>query len=305
MRDYDGRDMSTPTPSEAPRVGIVTVAYNSDDVLPGFLAGIAAAVDEPVATVVVDNNPSSGDSEGIARAHGAEYLALPANPGYGGAMNAGVRLLPPSVDWLVLANPDIVLGPGSLGAIVAHGRTSDDIGAVGPRIRNEDGSTYPSARAVPSLRTGIGHAMLGPVWPGNPWTRAYRNDSDESTVVRDAGWLSGACVAVRRSVFEEIGGFDEGYFMYFEDVDLGMRIGRAGYRNVYFPDAWVVHAGGHSTQGASERMIRAHHDSARRFLTRKYPGPLLWPVRVVLSIGLEVRSALIMRRTRRSSGGEP
>jgi N-acetylglucosaminyl-diphospho-decaprenol L-rhamnosyltransferase len=93
--------------------------------------------------------------------------------------------------------------------------------------------------------------------------------------------------------------------MYFEDVDLGMRIGQAGFRNVYEPAASVVHAGGHSTQGASELMIRAHHDSASRFLSRKYPGPLLWPVRVALSLGLRLRSAWILRRTRRSSGGKP
>jgi N-acetylglucosaminyl-diphospho-decaprenol L-rhamnosyltransferase len=123
---------------------------------------------------VVDNNPMSGGAEDNAQAHGAEYLAFPSNPGYGGAMNAGVRLLPPSVEWVLLVNPDIELGPDSIGILVAHGGTSADIGAIGPRIRNDDGSTYPSARAIPSLRTGIGHAMLGPVWPGNPWTRAYR-----------------------------------------------------------------------------------------------------------------------------------
>lgn len=296
--------MSTPTPHDAPRVGVVTVSYGSDEVLPGFLDTIPAAIAEPVATVVVDNLPGTGDSAGIAHAHGAEYVPLPENPGYGGAMNAGVRVLPASVEWLLLVNPDIELGDGSITALLARGRVSADIGSVGPAVLNPDGSVYPSARAVPSLRTGIGHAMLGPVWPGNPWTRAYRNDTDEAPVVRDAGWLSGACVLVRRSVYEQLGGFDEGYFMYFEDVDLGMRIGQAGYRNVYEPAASVVHAGGHATQGASERMIRAHHDSARRFLSAKYPGPLLWPVRAAMSIGLRLRSAWILRRSRGSAGGE-
>lgn len=297
--------MSTATPHEAPRVGIVTVSYASDDVLPGFFDTIPAAIDEPVATVVVDNLPGSGDSAGIAHAHGAAYLPLPENPGYGGGMNAGVRLLPDSVEWLLLVNPDIELGAGSLTTLVARGRAEPDAGAVGPLILNPDGTVYPSARAIPSLRTGVGHAMLGPVWPGNPWTRAYRKETQVTPVVRDAGWLSGSCVLVRRSAYEAIGGFDEGYFMYFEDVDLGMRIGQAGFRNVYEPAASVVHAGGHSTQGASELMIRAHHDSASRFLSRKYPGPLLWPVRAALSLGLRLRSAWILRRTRRSSGGKP
>jgi N-acetylglucosaminyl-diphospho-decaprenol L-rhamnosyltransferase len=80
---------------------------------------------------------------------------------------------------------------------------------------------------------------------------------------------------------------------------------QAGYRNVYEPAAEIVHTGAHSTGQASERMIHAHHESARRFLSRKYPGPLLWPVRAALSLGLRLRSAWILRRTRRSSGGKP
>ncbi|PZQ89683.1 MAG: dTDP-Rha--alpha-D-GlcNAc-pyrophosphate polyprenol alpha-3-L-rhamnosyltransferase [Leifsonia xyli] len=293
--------MTDSSSREEPAVGVVTVGYRSDEVLPGLLAGIPLAAAEPVAVVVVDNLPAEGDAGGIAEAHGARYLPLPENPGYGGAMNAGVRLLPASVQWILLSNPDIALDAGVLDGLLAYARQHPDAGSVGPRIRDPDGSTYPSARALPSLRTGVGHAMLGPVWPGNPWTRAYRNDTDEAETVRDAGWLSGSCLLVRRDAYETIGGFDEGYFMYFEDVDLGKRLGEAGYRNVYQPSVAVTHLGGHSTQTASEAMIRAHHDSARRFLTGKYPGPLLWPVRTLLSLGLDLRSALIMRRTRGAS----
>ncbi len=297
--------MAASRPTSAPRLGVVTVSYGSDDVLRELLASIPDAAREPVAIVVADNLPSEGDAAGIAAEFGADYLALPDNPGYGGAVNAGAAQLPASVEWLLVVNPDAALAPGSLDTLAKRGASDQLIGAVGPLIRNADGSIYPSARAVPSLRTGVGHAMLGPVWPGNPWTRAYRKDSEETPHVRDAGWLSGSCELVRRSAFDEIGGFDEGYFMYFEDVDLGVRLTRAGYRNVYEPAAEVVHTGAHSTGQASERMIRAHHESARRFLARKYPGPLLWPVRVALSLGLRLRSAWILRRTRRSSGGKP
>ncbi len=297
--------MAAPRETSAPRLGVVTVSYSSDDVLRGLLASIPDAAREPVAVVVADNLPSEGDAAGIAAEFGADYLPLPANPGYGGAANAAAARLPASVEWVLVVNPDAALGPGSIATLAARGASDPTIGAVGPLVRNTDGTVYPSARAVPSLRTGVGHAMLGPVWPGNPWTRAYRKDSDETPRVRDAGWLSGSCELVRRSAFDEIGGFDEGYFMYFEDVDLGVRLARAGYRNVYEPAAEVVHTGAHSTGQASERMIRAHHESARRFLSRKYPGPLLWPVRVVLSLGLRLRSAWILRRTRGSSGEKP
>jgi N-acetylglucosaminyl-diphospho-decaprenol L-rhamnosyltransferase len=163
-------------------------------------------------------------------------------------------------------------------------------------VLNPDGSVYPSARAVPSLRTGIGHALFANLWQRNPWTLAYRRESDPSDQARDAGWLSGSCLMVRRSAFDAIDGFDEGYFMYFEDVDLGFRLGRAGYRNVYEPSAQVTHVGAHSTGSESARMVAAHHASARRFLSKKYAGWWLWPVRVVLRVGLAIRSRAIQRR---------
>lgn len=281
------------------RIAVVTVAFRSNDVLPGFLASIPASSTEPVLTVVVDNRPDS-DSSAAALAHeiGAIYVAQPNNPGYGGAVNAGVKSLPVDVGWVLVSNPDVVLHPGVIDALVAVGESDERIGAIGPAVLNPDGTVYPSARRVPSLRTGVGHALFVNLWADNPWTRRYRAD-DEAVAARDAGWLSGACLLVRRTAFDELGGFDEDYFMYFEDVDLGYRLGKAGYRNRYEPAATVTHAGAHTTARESGSMIRAHHESARRFIERKYAGWQLWPVRAVLSVGLAARSAVLQLRNRR------
>jgi N-acetylglucosaminyl-diphospho-decaprenol L-rhamnosyltransferase len=286
--------------SRGPSVGVVTVAYRSNRVLVGFLDSVPAASASPVEVVVVDNAPGSADDASApAAAQNAGYVALPSNPGYGGAVNAGVRALTAAVDWVLISNPDVVLAPGAVDALRERGDADPAIGAVGPAVLNPDGSVYPSARAVPSLRTGVGHALFANLWQRNPWTLAYRRETDPSDESRDAGWLSGSCVLVRRSAFEAIGGFDEGYFMYFEDVDLGFRLGKAGYRNVYEPAARVTHVGAHSTGGESARMVRAHHESARRFLSKKYTGWWLWPVRVTLRVGLALRSRAITRRLRR------
>jgi len=285
------------TSSRGPSVGIVTVAYRSNLVLDGFLDSAVDASREPLAVVVVDNAPGTDqDASGLAAAHHAGYLAMPENPGYGGAVNAGARALPDGVEWILISNPDVILAPGSIDTLRAAGEADSAIGAVGPAVLNPDGSVYPSARAVPSLRTGIGHALFSNLWARNPWTLAYRRESDPNDEARDAGWLSGSCLLVRRSAFDAIGGFDEGYFMYFEDVDLGFRLGKTGYRNVYEPAAKVTHVGAHSTGAESARMVAAHHDSARRFLSKKYAGWWLWPVRTVLRVGLAVRSRAIQRR---------
>lgn len=289
----------------APAVAIVTVSFGSAAVLPAFLDSIPpASGDVDVQTIVADNRPDRASVEDLVRSAGAGYVALPENPGYGGAVNAVARRLDPGVEWILISNPDIVLGDRAVERLVATGRQDAAIGAVGPAVRTPEGTIYPSARRIPSLRTGVGHALLSTVWPANPWTRAYREES--SPYRRDAGWLSGSCLLVRRATFDAIGGFDEDYFMYFEDVDLGYRIGRHGYRNVYEPGASVTHLGAHSTSGdQAAAMIDAHHRSAKRFLRSRYRGWRLWPIRAALGVGLSLRSWIVRRKSRGRSAGTP
>jgi len=286
-----------PLPGLTPRVAVVTVSYGSAEVLDPFLSSIPGASTSPVLVVVADNKPE-GDSDAsrVALSHGASYLHLAENRGYGGGMNAAAATLPDFVDWILISNPDVVLDPSSIDLLVAAGSDDPEIGAVGPAVLTPEGAVYPSARSIPSLRNGVGHALFANLWGNNPWTRAYRNDVEGTPEPRDAGWLSGSCLLVRRSAFVELGGFDDSFFMYFEDVDLGYRLTRAGYRNVYLPSASVVHSGAHATTKDSALMVQAHHDSAKKFLRKKYRGPFLWPIRAGLGLGLTVRSALVTRR---------
>jgi N-acetylglucosaminyl-diphospho-decaprenol L-rhamnosyltransferase len=212
-------------------------------------------------------------------------------------MNAAVASLPGEVQWVLLSNPDVILEPTALGRLVDAGLADEEAGSLGPLVRNADGSIYPSARAVPSLRVGVGHAVFAQIWPGNPWTRAYHQSDDRPDETRPSGWLSGACLLVRRSAFEAVGGFDEHFFMYFEDVDLGYRLGRSGYHNLYVPDASVTHVGAHSTASSTE-MIRAHHRSAERFVSKKYARPLFAPIRWALVAGLRLRARVVTRGVR-------
>ncbi|MFP7759724.1 glycosyltransferase [Marisediminicola sp. LYQ134] len=292
--------LSPPDPIGHPRVAVVTVSFGSSSVLGPFLSSIpSAAVTESPLVVVADNRVDESEHlDSLVSRAGARYLPLASNLGYGGAVNAATRELPSSVDWILVSNPDVVLGEGAIDILVREGDADETVGAIGPAVlTGVEGAVYPSARSVPSLRTGIGHALFANLWPSNPWSRAYRRDSDDTPLRRDAGWLSGACLLVRRRVFDDLGGFDPSFFMYFEDVDLGYRIGKAGYRNVYEPSATAVHTGAHSTTTDSQRMIDAHHESARQFMHKKYPGALLWPVRAALTVGLRVRAAVVGRRT--------
>lgn len=282
-----------------PSVRVVCVTYNPGEVLATFLDSLGAATAAPVEVVLADNGSVDGAAEREAARTGARLLPTGGNLGYGRAANLGAEGF--TGEWLVVANPDIEWQPGALDALVAAGARWPRAGALGPLIREPDGSTYPSGRALPSLRVGAGHAVFAKLWPGNPWTARYQRQQELTAATeRVCGWLSGSCLLVRTEAFRAVGGFDPGYFMFFEDVDLGDRLARAGRESVYVPTAEVTHLGGHSWRSAPESMITAHHDSALRYLSSRYHRWYHAPLRAALAIGLSLRERLEIRAARRS-----
>jgi N-acetylglucosaminyl-diphospho-decaprenol L-rhamnosyltransferase len=276
-------------------LGVVTVTYSPGETLERFLDSLAKATTRQVRVVLADNGSTDGAPQQAARRPNVALLETGGNLGYGGGANRGVAALPDAVGWVVVANPDIEWGADSLDILLAATERWPGGGSFGPLIREPNGAVYPSARLLPSLGSGIGHGTLSRVWPTNPWTRSYRQ-SDTAVTERTAGWLSGSCLLLRRAAFDAVHGFDERYFMYFEDVDLGDRIGRAGWQNVYVPAAEVTHLGGHATSRASERMLAAHHASAYRYLADRYQGPQWAPVLATVKAALAVRLKLETRR---------
>ena len=112
------------------------------------------------------------------------------------------------------------------------------------------------------------------------------------------GWLSGACLLLPAAAWRRLEGFDDEYFMFFEDVDLGERVGRAGWLNVQVHDSVVIHEQGASWKARPEKMIRAHHASARHYLSGVYDAPWQAPVRWLLNGGLRLREELEVRASR-------
>ncbi|SQG64166.1 putative lipopolysaccharide biosynthesis glycosyltransferase wbbL [Corynebacterium renale] len=286
------------TESSGPALGVVTVTFSPGEHLGKLVDSLPTATNRDVQLILADNGSTDGSPEEQARKHPDWVTFFPTggNIGYGAAMNAGAAQLRGEVasDYLLLVNPDVVFHEGAIDAMIRCAEAHPRAGVVGPKIIDIDGSIYPSARAIPTLRNGIGHALLSSVWPDNPWTRAYK-DGERMDSEREAGWLSGSCMLVRWDAFEEVGGFDERYFMYLEDVDLCDRLGRAGWSSVWCPDAVIEHARGHVASTHTAITVPAHHDSAYRFLADRLPAWWQAPVRWVLKVGLKVRSALIQR----------
>ncbi|GED97391.1 glycosyltransferase family 2 protein [Gordonia crocea] len=281
------------------QLAVVTVTYSSGDYLKSFLDTLALATEAAPRVVIADNGSDDGAPEAAERDYDRVTLVhTGANLGYGGAINRAVAEIDPAVEFIVVANPDVAWGPGSLDELLAAAARWPQAGSLGPLIREPDGSVYPSARQVPRLVAGTGHAVLGAVWKNNPFTRAYL-DADRADLERPVGWLSGSCLLLRRTAFDEIDGFDSRYFMYMEDVDLGDRLGKAGWQNVFVPTAEILHTKGHAASKNPELMLPAHHRSAYRFQADRNPGALRAPLRWALRAGLAVRSRVAVKAARR------
>jgi N-acetylglucosaminyl-diphospho-decaprenol L-rhamnosyltransferase len=152
---------------------------------------------------------------------------------------------------------------------------------------------------VPRLGEALAHAVLGPVWRTNPWTRSYTIAGWDRATERSVEWVSGSAMLLRREALDEVGTFDEGYFMYVEDVDLCTRLRRAGWTVLFSPELEVVHQIGVSTRGQRGRMAFEHSRSIYRYFSKfraRGPAALLKPlVRVALWL-----RALLMTAVARS-----
>ena len=284
---------------------VVTVTYSPGRHLDRFLATLSHATERPVTVVMADNGSTDGaPEEALERHPNARLLRTGANLGYGAAVNRAVAdyLADPATDseFFVVANPDVQWGPRSIDAMLEAAARWPRAGALGPLIRDPDGSVYPSARHQPSLIRGGMHAVVGPVWKSNPWTAAYRQERVELSE-RPVGWLSGSCLLLRRAAFDEVRGFDERYFMYMEDVDLGDRLHEAGWLNVYVPTAEILHDKGHSTGRDPARNLAAHHTSTYTFLADRHRGWWQAPLRWAFKSALGARSRLVVGKARRNA----
>ncbi len=278
----------------------VVVNYNAREHL---LSCVGRLLAEGVTPVVVADNGSTDGSEMalLERYPEAKWVPTGANLGYGTAANIGAAVV--DSRYLLICNPDVVVGQGSVTRLRTFLEGRPDVALVGPRIHGSDGALYPSARRFPDLLEAFGHGILGQFWVGNPFSRRYRMEDWDHAKAREVDWVSGACFLARRSAWDAVGGFDRAYFMYMEDVDLCLRLAKAGWSVAYEPAAEVVHAQGVSADRTPYRMLFAHHVSMWRFARRTEKGKRRWLLPLVLA-GLAVRFGLTVARRALAGHGQ-
>jgi N-acetylglucosaminyl-diphospho-decaprenol L-rhamnosyltransferase len=272
-------------------VACVVVDYHAGEALGACIDSLHA---NGVTDIVVVENGEIDSSSPALDGRDVVVVVPHRNLGYGRGVNRGAAATK-RAKYLLVSNPDVVLHDGAVAALAAHLDAHADVAVVGPRILRPDGTVYPSQRVFPNIWLAGAHALLAPLWPANPVTRVYRSPRPDGTV----DWVSGACFLIRRDVFELIGGFDERYFMFAEDMALCWQVDARGYLVAFTAQAVVTHVEGLSRQRASRAMILAHHASALRFEFQTARGlrRALVPLAAMV-IGARLCVALLVRPKR-------
>ncbi|MDH7601778.1 MAG: glycosyltransferase family 2 protein [Armatimonadota bacterium] len=278
-------------------VTVSIVNWNTRDFLRRCLESVLAQDDQISFEIhVVDNASADGSAEMVRSLFGdrVRLISMPRNVGFAAAQNESMRLA--SGRYVFLLNPDSVLGSTDvLRKMVEFMDANPDVGLLGPKVLNPDGSLQYSARRFPTmLAASFRHTLLGRLFPNNAFVRRYLMTDWPHDRIADVDWLSGSALLARVEMIRQIGMLDERFYMYLEDVDWCRRAHEAGWRVVYFPEVTVIHKiGGASDQNPVE-MIKEHHRSMLRYFLKynaRSPRILLLPL-VLLGLWLRTKARL-------------
>ena len=291
------------------RFDVVIVNYNAGDLLRRCVQSLLAC--SLARSVVVSDNGSVDASLTALRAAFWDrpdliILENNANLGFGRACNIGYTLT--HAPYILFINPDCIVSPGSVERLIAVLEQHPDMGMVGPMILNPDGSEQVGARRTTptpgrAFIKAFGLSRAAAVWPGLFKDFNLQNEP-VPTQPTDVDAISGACMLVRRTAVDQVGLFDEGYFMHCEDLDWCMRFRLAGWRVVFVPDAVVMHEKGVSSRSRPV-FVEWHKHSGmaryyRKFFASRYPL-ILMPF-VMLAIWARFGAVALRHLSRRLMG---
>ena len=255
---------ASPRMSAAPRVSLIVVNWNGSAYLEGCLASLLALDYPDFSVTVVDNASTDGSPDFVwASFPQVELIRSSHNRGYGGGANLALRTC--LADVAVVLNTDIIVPSDWLGHLIAAMMADPAIGIAGCKMY------YPGGRVI---QHAGGYIAAPQAWPGHYGLN--EEDQGQHDAIRDVDYVIGAAIAVKGTVLEQIGLFDEGYFLYYEDVDLCQRARRAGFRVVYVPAAWLTHLESATTIKGSAAYLEQFSRGRWRFILKHYdPAQIL------------------------------
>ncbi|MFO7601872.1 MAG: glycosyltransferase family 2 protein [Candidatus Desulfacyla sp.] len=230
-------------------ISTIIVSYNTAELLTACLKSVASRSDLSMEVIVVDNASQDDSAARVSRDFPwVKLIANEQNAGFARANNQALNVS--SGEYVYFLNPDAVVQPGAFEAMMRFMSSHTDVGLAGTRILNPDGSVQPSVeRRYPGER---------------------RAQKDLRGLAGDIAWVLGASMIARRAMVEDLGGFDEGFFLYGEEQDLCLRIRKKGWKIGFIPDAAVVHWGGQSERNTSAADLWKKKFAAELLFYRKH-----------------------------------
>lgn len=254
-----------------PTLSIIILSWNVRDLLRKCLHSLPSPSDD-VEVIVVDGG-SADDSVAMVRAEFplVQLIAHPDNLGYTRGNNLGLRAA--QGRYLLVLNPDTEIIGDALAQMTTYLDAHPRIGLLGPQMRFADGKVQSTRRRFPTLATGFFESTwFQPLAPRALLAHYYVRDAADDAV-SEVDWVVGAALCVRREAYEQVGGLDEGFFMYSEELDWCRRMKAHGWQVVYYPPAQIIHHEAQSsTQVPAATHIRFNTSKIRYF--RKYHGAL-------------------------------
>lgn len=286
-----------------PDLSVVIVSYNVRDLLADCLdsmqaggARIAGRGNGPPDGVqtevfVVESGSSDNTGDMLRESYPWVRLIEPGrNTGFAGGNNLGIDA---SRGRYVLAlNPDTRPLDGALSAMVDYMDAHPEVGALGPQLLNPDGTIQPSRRRFPTLWTAFCEdTVFMPLAPRRIFVRYFMRDTDDEQTV-EVDWVQGTALLARREAIEQVGGFDEQFFMYSEEIDWQRRIKAAGWRVVHLSEAQVIHYGGKSSEQVGARRDIYYHTSKARYFAKHHGPAVGQAVRIALLLNFAIKLAV-------------
>ena len=278
-----------------PMVDVIIVNYNSTEHLIRCLRSIMETLGRVRVKIRVVDNASSDGAERVRNLFpDIDFIQNQHNVGFARAVNQALREA--TAEFVMLLNPDTIIESGFFDTCHDFMRKNPDVGVLGPRILNSDGTLQNSARSFPTLMTAFfGRSSVLSRWfPQNPFTsKSLLSLRSDGRTPMEVDWVSGACMVIRKKAVECVGLLDERFFMYWEDADWCMQMWANGWKVIYFPQVAVQHYVGGSSEKRVLGSVFEFHKSVYRF-SEKHIKYAYLPVQPLVFSGLAARFLFVL-----------
>lgn len=259
-------------------LSIIIVSYNSKEFIKKCLNSLLASGHNLTIKIIAVDNASQDGSIDLIRKDFPEIKIISniRNLGYAKACNQGIEKA--EGRYFFILNPDTKLSGGSLEGMVRFMDENPRCGILGPKLLDKNGKIQLSCRAFPSYSTAFfnRYSLLTKIFPRSRYAQRYLKASWSHDRIQETDWVSGAAMLIKRDCLDQIGNFDEGFFMYCEDIDICQRARKNGWLVIYYPYVEFTHFIGGSIKNTSHLTIIWHHRSIWRYYKKYLRANILW-----------------------------